>query len=87
MALGFVYFAGLWLTVRNLCDANSPIISLFRSFIIRAAIAMTGFYLIMNGRWDHLISALIGFILIREVLVRRLGRHDPTGVAYGNRCH
>lgn len=75
MALGTLYFAGLWHTVRRLPDAGRPLRILFWSFLLRAAVAMTGFFLVMNGRWDQLIAALGGFILAREILVRRLGRN------------
>jgi hypothetical protein len=29
----------------------------------------------MNGRWEPISAALLGFLLAREVLVRRLGRN------------
>jgi F1F0 ATPase subunit 2 len=75
MVLGTLYFAGLWHTVRRLPDAGQPLRILFWSFLLRAAVAMAGFFLVMNGRWDQLIAALGGFILAREILVRRLGRN------------
>jgi F1F0 ATPase subunit 2 len=74
-ALGAIYFTGLWYTVQRLPDAGRPLSILLWSFILRTALAITGFGLVMNGRWDQLIAALGGFILTREILVRRIGRN------------
>ncbi|MCE5263072.1 MAG: ATP synthase subunit I [Deltaproteobacteria bacterium] len=73
-ALGTVYFAGLWYTVRRLPNRRVPLMSLLWSYLLRVSMAMAGFGLAMQGGWDQLIAALAGFILIREILVRRLGR-------------
>jgi F1F0 ATPase subunit 2 len=75
MALGAIYFAGLWYTVRRLPDAKRPMNCLLGSFLLRVSVALTGFGLVMNGCWDQLIAVLGGFILTREILVRRLGRN------------
>ncbi len=74
-ALGALYFTGLWFTVRNLPDSGRPMALVFWSFMARASIAVTGFYAVMNGRWEQLAAALLGFLLMREILVRRLGRN------------
>jgi F1F0 ATPase subunit 2 len=74
-ALGAIYFAGLWHTVQRLPDTRRPLSILLGSFLLRASIALTGFDLVMNDRWDQLIAALGGFILMREILIRRLGRN------------
>jgi F1F0 ATPase subunit 2 len=75
MALGTIYFSGLWSTVKNLQDSERPLALVFWSFMARASIAVTGFYVVMNGRWEQLAAALFGFLLMREILVRRLGRN------------
>ena len=75
VALGVVYFAGLWHTVKHLPDSRYPFVSLLGSFLARIALLMTGFTLLMNGRWESLSAALLGFLLAREILVRRLGRN------------
>jgi len=75
MALGAIYFAGLWYTIQRLPDAKNPLNCLLGSFLLRVSFALTGLGLVMNGRWDQLIAALGGFILTREILVRRIGRN------------
>jgi F1F0 ATPase subunit 2 len=74
LALGAAYFSGLWLTVRRLPDSGRPFASLCWSFLVRTSAVLTGFYLVMGGRWEQLVAALIGFLFMREILVRRLGR-------------
>jgi F1F0 ATPase subunit 2 len=75
VALGIVYFAGLWHTVKHLPDSRHPDLTQIGSFLLRSAFALTGFILLMNGRWEPVSAALLGFVLAREVLVRRLGRN------------
>jgi F1F0 ATPase subunit 2 len=74
LALGAFYFTALWRTVRQLPKAHSPARLMLGSFIIRMAVVMAGFYLVMGGEhWERLAMALIGFILMRMILTRRLG--------------
>jgi F1F0 ATPase subunit 2 len=90
IALGGVYFAGLWETVRKLPDAEKPVRRMALSFALRTALALTGFYLVMQGDWQRLAAALVGFLLMREILLRRLGKTNPTltgGMSYGSRGH
>ncbi len=74
-ARGVVHFVGLWYTVKHLPDSRRPFASLFGSFLLRISFLMAGFTLLMNGRWETLSAALLGFLLARETLVRRLGRN------------
>ena len=75
VALGVAYFAGLWHTVKQLPDARHPDLSLFGSFLLRISFLLTGFALLMNGHWEPISAALLGFLTAREILVRRLGRN------------
>jgi hypothetical protein len=38
-----------------------------------------GFYLIMDGSWERLAAAMLGFLIVRAFLVENLGR-VPKGV-------
>ena len=75
MALGTIYFSGLWRTVKKLPDVGRPYASLLWSFVLRASLVLAGFYMAMGSAWERLAAALLGFILMREILVRRLGRN------------
>ena len=74
MILGIVYFRGLWQTVLRLPDFKRPAWSVSWSFVARVGIVMSGFYFIMDGHLERLAMAMAGFILMRQILVRRLGR-------------
>ncbi|MGR9099662.1 MAG: N-ATPase subunit AtpR [Gammaproteobacteria bacterium] len=73
MILGIFYFGVLWLTVRRLTRYQHPSLWFVASFLFRNAVAAAGFYLVMAGDWRRLFAALAGFILIRVVIVRRVG--------------
>ncbi|RJP16058.1 MAG: ATP synthase subunit I [Candidatus Abyssobacteria bacterium SURF_5] len=74
MLLGLFYFGLLWITVRSLASARAPALHLAVSFVIRGSVCMLGFYLIMQGHWERLLIALLGFVLMRKILVRRLAQ-------------
>ena len=74
MVLGAFYFIGLWRTVRQLPSVKNPARLLLGSLILRMAVVMAGFYLIMGaGHWERLAAAMLGFIIIRKILTYRLG--------------
>jgi F1F0 ATPase subunit 2 len=74
MGLGLFYFGSLWLTVRAVQTARRAVLLTLSSFVGRMAVTIVGFYLIMGGHWERLIVALLGFLLMRGILVRRLGK-------------
>jgi F1F0 ATPase subunit 2 len=77
--LGIFYFQGLWQTVLRLPEFKRPAWSMSWSFVARIGIVMSGFYFIMGGHLDRLAIAMAGFILARQILVRRLGRFAGPG--------
>ena len=68
--LGAFYFGALWLTVQRLPRARRPWLLTLGSFWIRLAVTMSGFYFVMQGRWENLLACLLGFLLMRQLLVR-----------------
>jgi F1F0 ATPase subunit 2 len=73
LVLGAFYFVALWRTVKKLPDTPSPLRLMLGSFLFRMAVVLPGFYFVMGGQWERLAMALIGFILMRTILTRRLG--------------
>jgi F1F0 ATPase subunit 2 len=52
---------------------------LLGSLILRMAVVMVGFYLIMGtGHWERLAAAMLGFIIIRKILTYRLGPQNAV---------
>lgn len=88
IALGGIYFAGLWRTVRSLPDAEKPARRMAASFALRAALALAGFWLVLQGGWESLAAAMVGFLAMREILLRRLGNtsYGITGGTADRSC-
>jgi F1F0 ATPase subunit 2 len=71
--LGLFYFAGLWQTLQRLPGARHPWRLLGLSYAGRLAVALGGFYLLMDGTWERLATAVVGFLLVRTLMIRGLG--------------
>lgn len=69
-ALGTAFFGGLWWTVRR--GLSSPQAGLWftGSFLLRTAIAVTGFYFIARGGWKPMAGSVVGFVCARLFVVR-----------------
>jgi F1F0 ATPase subunit 2 len=77
--LGIFYFGGLWLTVRRLPNSGRPALLFLGSFAGRTTLALLGFYLVMDGRWERMLACLAGFIVVRQFLISRLRPEwEPT---------
>ncbi len=68
LALGTIFFGGLWWTVRRGVAARNPALWFGASLLLRFALAATGFYFVGGGRWERLVACLIGFMLARALV-------------------
>jgi F1F0 ATPase subunit 2 len=82
LALGAFYFIALWQTVRRLPSAVSPVRLMLGSLVLRMGVLAVGFYFIMGGHWERLAVALLGFIVMRKILTRRLGPQKALGAVH-----
>ena len=73
VALGGLFFGGLWWMVQRLTSSRHPALMLSGSFILRMGIALSGLDLISGGRWQRLVAGLLGFAIART-LVQWLSR-------------
>jgi F1F0 ATPase subunit 2 len=78
-ALGALFFAGLWWTIRNALTAPQPALWFVSSMVIRSTLALTGFYLVSGGRWDRLLSCVLGFSAARFVVSRLVRQAIGSG--------
>jgi F1F0 ATPase subunit 2 len=69
VALGGFYFGSLWWVVRRVATMRQPELWLFASFLARAAVTVTGFFIVMGGRWERVAACMVGFVLARTVLI------------------
>lgn len=78
--LGAFFFGGLWWTVRKSLTSARPALWVFVSLLLRMGVTMTGFYFVAGGDWRRLLSCLVGFVIVRQLVTRltRLPEDDQT---------
>jgi F1F0 ATPase subunit 2 len=72
--LGVFYFGTLWLVVRRLDRLAWPAVWLGVTGILRLAVVLALFALLVGTRWERLAAALVGIVAVRVVLTRWLAR-------------
>ena len=73
LVIGFFHFGLLWLTVSALESARAPALRVAGSFFLRTAVCLAAFCLVMQGNWNRLLPAMVGFLAVRTVLLKSLG--------------
>jgi F1F0 ATPase subunit 2 len=68
--LGAIFFGGLWFTVRKGVSSKRPALWFLGSLLLRASIALVGFYFIARGHWERLLVCLLGFVIARLIVTR-----------------
>jgi F1F0 ATPase subunit 2 len=81
VVLGLVYFLGLWLTVKKVPGVRRPYLFLSGSFLIRMALVLAGFYVLLTYNWTYLILAMVTFLITRHWVIQRKGK--PSEMLYG----
>ena len=79
MGAGVFYFGGLWWTVRRLPRLRQPALLTLGSFFVRTGLSLAAFYFASGGHWERILASLLGFIIVRVFLVRRI-RSSPAKV-------
>jgi F1F0 ATPase subunit 2 len=72
--LGVFFFGGLWWSVQRGVSSERPGLWFFGSLLLRNIMTLAGFYFVSQGHWSRLMTCLLGFMLARVIVVRRLGR-------------
>lgn len=72
--LGVLFFGGLWWTVRKGVKSERPAILFLGSLLLRTGVILAGFYFVAQGNWTRLAACLLGFLIARVFVVRRLAR-------------
>jgi F1F0 ATPase subunit 2 len=78
-ALGVFYFGTLWLVVRRLGRVAWPAAWLGVTAVVRLTVVLGLAALLAGARWERLVAGLIGFVAVRVLLTRRLGRPATGG--------
>jgi len=70
VALGAIFFGGLWWTVQKGVASKQPALWFSGSLLLRTSITLAGFYLVGGGDWTRLAACLLGFVLARLAVTR-----------------
>jgi F1F0 ATPase subunit 2 len=73
-SLGAFFFGGLWWTVQKGVSSESPALWFLGSVLLRTGVVLAGFYFVAQAHWSRLAACLLGFVIARVVVVRRLKR-------------
>jgi F1F0 ATPase subunit 2 len=77
MGLGAAFFGSLWFVVRKGISSQRPALWFFGSLLFRTGIIVAGFYVVANGHFQRLLPCLLGFLIARTVMTRRLKPVEP----------
>lgn len=78
VALGGVFFGGLWLTARSLTKTAGGPLLVVLSFTGRTALVLFGMYWLTGADWRYVLACLAGFLLARTVIIRNVFRSQPA---------
>jgi F1F0 ATPase subunit 2 len=82
LALGVLFFGGLWWTLRKGLESPRPALWLLGSLLARMSLVLVGLYLVSGGHWERLLAGLVGVIGARFLVLRLTGAADGhQGVA------
>ena len=72
--LGGFFFGGLWWTVQKGIESERPALWFLGSLLLRTGAILAGFYIVSQGHWSRLVACLLGFLIARVIVVKRLTR-------------
>ncbi|MBP6503395.1 MAG: ATP synthase subunit I [Rhodoferax sp.] len=78
VALGLVFFGGLWWTVRRGLASPRPALWFIGSLIVRVALTLGGIYIVAGDQWPRLLAILLGFWLARALVLRLTMPTEPA---------
>jgi F1F0 ATPase subunit 2 len=71
VALGALFFGGLWWTVRRALASPQPAVWFLGSLVARMTVALAGFYFVSGGAWPRALLCLLGFVMARQLVIRQ----------------
>mgnify|MGYP006279711559 CR=1 FL=1 len=81
--VGSIFFSGLWWTVQRVAEVERPAVWLALSAVVRVLVVAIGLFMTLSvGPWA-LVAALLAFLIVRSVAIRRVGRlqeAEPHGL-------
>ncbi len=65
LALGTIFFGGLWWTIRMGLASDRAAVWFLGSLLVRTGIVLAGFYFTGKDDWKRMAACLVGFIIAR----------------------
>ncbi len=81
MALGTMFFGGLWWTLRKALTAPRPALWFATSLLLRMVLALVGFYFVAAGDGQRMLACLVGFVVSRAAIARLTRPRPATTIA------
>ncbi len=72
--ISVLYHTGLWWTVKSLQQSRSPVLLSIGSFYLRTTVTVAAFYIVMQNDWKRLVVCLMGFMITKFMITRRIKR-------------
>jgi F1F0 ATPase subunit 2 len=85
VALGILFFGGLWLTVKKLVTAKKPALLFLGSLLLRVCATLIGFYYVSQGNWQRMLVCLVGFITARFIMMHLTKKEDEKQLQLKNK--
>lgn len=77
--LGTFYFLGLWWTVKRIPGRTRPRLWLGVSYAVRTVCLLAGLWLVLRKDVTGFLAALLGFFLMRYIIMRKVGLEKSGG--------
>lgn len=74
LLLGGIFFGGLWWTIRRAMTSPSPARWFLISLVVRSSVVVFGFYALAGQDWQRWVACVLGLILARGLITRKLKR-------------
>lgn len=79
LVLAAGYMAALWGSVRAVAQSGRSLAWLLVGSVMRIAVLLVLFYLIMDGHWERLLACLAGFVMVRFAVTRWASSGSAAG--------
>jgi F1F0 ATPase subunit 2 len=72
LLLGTLFFGGLWWTVQKALTSEMPALWFVGSLLLRTGVILAGFTFVAQNHWSRLVMCLLGFMIARVFVIKRL---------------
>ncbi|HRP57287.1 ATP synthase subunit I [Agriterribacter sp.] len=68
LASGFLFYGGLWMTVKKGMSMKRPQLLFAVSFLLRSVIVIITFYFAGSGQWQRIVICAVGLLIARVIV-------------------